>query len=268
MYFKDFPQFLYDFDYGGVNKTSVVVDVTRNIRVKKELLGNVALYDEYDIVDGETPEIISEKFYGTPEYHWIIMIANEKYDYRLDFPLPEPILQKHIKHAYNPTMSSTDWYWDTHEDGRKFIHLRVNSGAGVPFNASYLTAPVNITLYDKTKQFIKHINFPTDELGLDETTQYFYFPYNMDWDITQFGTGTENAGVGNVTIYIDTEGREFNPVYFVNSNGIRVAAGTAGATPVDGNTVHRIENDKKRRIKIISPSLIETILRNYEDELR
>ena len=40
-----------------------------------------------------------------------------------------------------------------------------------------------------------------------------------------------------------------------------------GAIPVTGDAIHRQENDKKRRIKIISPSLIESILRNYEDQL-
>ena len=106
MYFKEFPQFLYDFNYGDRVKTSIVKDITRNVRVRKEILENVTLFDEYDIVDGETPEIISEKFYGTPEYHWVIMLANGKYDYRADFPLPEAVLQKHIATVYNPALIS------------------------------------------------------------------------------------------------------------------------------------------------------------------
>ena len=90
MFFKDFPSFLYDFNYGNdVVKTDVVKDITRNIRVKREILSNISLFDHYDIIDGETPEIISEKFYGTPEYHWVVMLANEKYDWLSDFPLME-----------------------------------------------------------------------------------------------------------------------------------------------------------------------------------
>ena len=91
MYFKDFPEFIYDFKYGSSSetKTSIVKDITRNIRIKKEVLSNIVLYDEYDIIDGETPEIIAEKFYGNPEYHWIIMLANERFNYITDFPLEE-----------------------------------------------------------------------------------------------------------------------------------------------------------------------------------
>ena len=100
MYFDQFPKFLYDFKYGNTTKTTVTTDITRNIRFRKELLENISLYDEYDIVDGETPEIIAEKIYGDPQYHWIIMLANQKHDYISDFPLTEFALEKHIVDAY------------------------------------------------------------------------------------------------------------------------------------------------------------------------
>lgn len=100
MYFKAFPKFLYDFKYGNTTKTTVVTDITRNIRFRKEVLENVTLFDEYDIVDGETPEIVAEKIYGDPEYHWIIMLSNQKHDYISDFPLSEQALVKHIIATY------------------------------------------------------------------------------------------------------------------------------------------------------------------------
>lgn len=249
MYFKDFPSFLYDFNYGnGKTKTTVLKDVTRNIRFKQDLLKNIALYDEYDIVDGETPEIIAERFYGTSEYHWIIMLANEKYDYLKDFPMQETFLQKHIERTYNPTLHSTEWSWT---DG--IISLKVDaSDVNIPFNTDYLTAPVTITI---TGAINKVINFPIDPIILDNSTQVFSFPYEPE--PTQTGVLT-----------IKTTGRENNPIVFINDAGQVVQATTAFATPVTGAQLHRLENDAKRRIKIISPSLIETIIRNYEDFLR
>jgi hypothetical protein len=269
MYFKGFPQFLYDFNYGDKIKTSIVKDITRNIRVRREVLANVTLFDEYDIIDGETPEVISEKFYGTPEYHWVIMLANDKYDYRADFPLPEAVLAKHIASVYNPTLYSSDWYWDTHDDGNLYFHIRITSTA-VPFDVEYLTAPVKITVRDDDASFSVVINFPTDPIGLDVATQYFYFPVstqNEDWLIAHGKEGsTATAGVGNVELTITTEGRQHNPVYFVNEQGLKINP-TSGAIAVTGDVQHRFENDQKRRIKIISPTLLETLLRNYQDEL-
>jgi hypothetical protein len=271
MYFKDFPKFLYDFNYGdGKTKTTIVSDITRNVRLRKEILRNVTIFDEYDIQDGETPEIIAEKFYGTPEYHWIVMLTNDKYDWITDFPLTETQLVKHTQDVYNPQLSSNDWYWDVHEDGITYIHIKITS-TDVPFELAYLTAPVKITLSDATKQFVKVINFPTDPIGLEETTQYFYFPYIEPWDITQFGKpgATATSGVGAITIYVDTEGRENNPVMYVNQQGYVVNADPTNTNliPLSGEEVVRIENDLKRRIRLISPELIEVVIRNYEELL-
>jgi hypothetical protein len=113
MYFKDFPKFLYDFNYdANTNKTSVVTDITRNVRFRKELLSSITYFDEYDIVDGETPEIIAEKIYGNAEYHWIIMLANDRYDYLSDFPLPEAQLVRHIEKLYGTNANGIKHYVD------------------------------------------------------------------------------------------------------------------------------------------------------------
>jgi len=111
MYFDQFPKFVYDFKIGGTGtKTVVTTDITRNIRFRKELLENIAFYDEYDIVDGETPEIIAEKIYGNAEYHWIIMLANQKHDYISDFPLSEYALERHIVDTYGAQRYATRYY--------------------------------------------------------------------------------------------------------------------------------------------------------------
>lgn len=269
MYFKDFPQFLYDFNYGDTIKTNVVVDITRNVRFRKDILSNISLYDEYDIVDGETPEIISEKFYGTPEYHWVVMLANQKYDYKLDFPLPESILQRHIETVYNPTLYSSNWFWDTHEDGNLYFHIKITS-VNTPFDLDYLTSNVEITVHDDDYSWQQTFTFPSSIVSFDPDTQYFAFKLpavNATWLLNHGTEGsTSTEGVGAVELVITTKGREHNPVYYVNSKGNIVNPGN-GSIPVTGDTIHRRQNDEKRRIKIISPSLLESILRNYEDEL-
>ena len=267
MYFKEFPQFLYDFNYGDRIKTSLVTDITRNVRVRKEILENVTLFDEYDIIDGETPEIISEKLYGTPEYHWVVMLANGKYDYRSDFPLQESVLQKHIATVYNPTLFSSDWYWTkttTNNVTQLMMYIRITS-VKVPFDPAYLTAPVKIDLTDDDGSFSKVINYPTDPIGLDVATQYFYFPLNASYESWLTSHSTVNK-VGTAELTINTEGREYNPVYYINTLGQQVNP-SENAIPITGDVQHRYENDQKRRIKIISPTLLETILRNYQDEL-
>jgi hypothetical protein len=112
MYFKDFPNFIYQFKVGNTTKTSLVKDVTRNIRFRRDVLANITVYDEYDIVDGETPEIIAEKLYGDAQYHWIIMLANDRYDYIEDFPLAEYQLVRVIAAKYPGTENNIHHYVD------------------------------------------------------------------------------------------------------------------------------------------------------------
>lgn len=100
MYFKKFPVIYYPVTINGVQQYTILKDITINIRFLKEFLSNITLYDLYDIKDGETPEIISEKFYDTPYYHWIVMIANDRYDHINDFPLAYDDFIAYVKNKY------------------------------------------------------------------------------------------------------------------------------------------------------------------------
>lgn len=100
MYFKKFPVIYYPVTINGVSQFVILKDTTINVRFLKEFLSNITLYDLYDIKEGETPEIISEKFYDTPFYHWIVMLANERYDYINDFPLSYNDLLSYVKGKY------------------------------------------------------------------------------------------------------------------------------------------------------------------------
>lgn len=113
MYFEEFSDFLYDYELTPGNRTAfLVTDITKNVRFRRDVLANITLYDEYDIIDGETPEIIAEKFYGDSSLHWVIMLANDRYDYLKDFPLPYDTLNQFIKDKYGDNVYSVHHYED------------------------------------------------------------------------------------------------------------------------------------------------------------
>lgn len=99
-YFKHFPRIPYEFIIDGEPVLVNMVDIALNVRAKKKYLNDVLLYDEYDIEDGETPESISERLYGTPFYHWLIMLANNRFDYIEDFPRRTIDLENYITEKY------------------------------------------------------------------------------------------------------------------------------------------------------------------------
>lgn len=101
MYFDKFQKIFYDLDLGKENPDlTVLTDITTNVRFKKYLIENVTTWDYYFIKDGESLEAISEKLYGSPFYHWVLMILNEKYDYINDMPLSQFELEKSVKEKY------------------------------------------------------------------------------------------------------------------------------------------------------------------------
>ena len=103
MYFKRFPDIFYNFKINGKDSLHVVKDITTNVRFRKSVLANITLFDEYDIRDGETPDIIAAKYYGSSEYHWVIMLCNERFDWSNDFPLTTFLLEELIASKYaNP----------------------------------------------------------------------------------------------------------------------------------------------------------------------
>lgn len=100
MYFNNFPKIPYEFILDGKPVLINLVDIALNIRARKTALENYLIYDEYDIEDGETPDIISEKLYGKPNYHWLIMLINNRFDYIKDFPLRSIDLERFVTEKY------------------------------------------------------------------------------------------------------------------------------------------------------------------------
>jgi hypothetical protein len=101
MYFENFPVILHGIN--GPNDQEILVrlrDITRNVRVRRDVLANITLYEEYTIRDGETAQLIAEKVYGDAQLHWVVMLVNEKYDYVSDFPLTSLDLLDHVTRKY------------------------------------------------------------------------------------------------------------------------------------------------------------------------
>lgn len=98
MYFENFPLIRYSLE--GGNTSFVITDFFRRVKADAQsILGATAL-DEYDIREGETPEIVAHKLYDDANLHWVILIMNEIIDPRFDWPLTQTALNTFIKEKY------------------------------------------------------------------------------------------------------------------------------------------------------------------------
>ena len=97
-YFNKFPYIAYSLDQGQTR--FIIRDIFRRVKADQAgIQGDLAYYD-YDIRDGDTPEILADKIYDNPLLHWVILITNEIIDPRWDWPLPENILYDYIVDKY------------------------------------------------------------------------------------------------------------------------------------------------------------------------
>jgi hypothetical protein len=113
MYFENFPKFLYDFPVNPLTgKLIAVTDITQNVRFKAEFIKNISVYETIEMADGETIEMVSEKIYGSPDYHWILMLLNERYDHLNDFPLSSKSFDKFVKRKYGSRVDDAKHFID------------------------------------------------------------------------------------------------------------------------------------------------------------
>lgn len=77
-YFHKFPLITYDFAISGESpQRYVVTDIIRRVKISNTDIKSGGAFDIYTIVEGDTPEIVSDKYYGTPFYHWLILMVND-----------------------------------------------------------------------------------------------------------------------------------------------------------------------------------------------
>ena len=115
-YFNYFPKTAYYLsdDSSSVDTvTNIMSRFSFNATAKDQLV----MYYKYDISDGETPEIIADKLYGSPEKHWIILAVNNIKNPQFDWPLRYNDLMKYIDIKYrgvtyaNNATSGTGLSW-------------------------------------------------------------------------------------------------------------------------------------------------------------
>lgn len=84
--FEKYPRLLYSLDDN--RSVQIVPDILRRVKIVEEIQKIGSYYDLYDIKDGETPDILADKFYGDSTLHWVILLANDIFDPRFEWVLP------------------------------------------------------------------------------------------------------------------------------------------------------------------------------------
>ena len=97
-YFETFPNRLYDINGDGNQK--LVKDIFRRMKVRDGIKNNLSLMATYDVMNGDTPETIAYKHFGSTDYFWVILISNDVTDRYYGWPLSESDFETYVKDKY------------------------------------------------------------------------------------------------------------------------------------------------------------------------
>jgi len=98
MYFANFPTLVYSLDGGTTN--FLMTDMFRRVVATTNSLLTSTAYDQYQIKDGETPDILADKLYNDTTLYWVILLANNIIDPRYEWPLTNNALSQYITDSY------------------------------------------------------------------------------------------------------------------------------------------------------------------------
>lgn len=108
MYFDSQPNFYYPYK-GGIK---ISKNLFRRVRFRDNLNALYVASTKYTIQNGETPEIIAKKKYGSPEWYWTILILNNIIDMNNDWPVSDYELDLAIEKKYGQDQSKVK-FWET-----------------------------------------------------------------------------------------------------------------------------------------------------------
>jgi hypothetical protein len=104
-YFNTLPKIITPDENGN---SILLTNLVTRARLIEQLQNNPMLFYEYAIQDGDTPEIIAEKYYGDPFRYWIILLSNEIFDPLWDWPMTDEMLLEYIDTKYATEAEAED----------------------------------------------------------------------------------------------------------------------------------------------------------------
>lgn len=225
-YFSRFPKL---FVSGPNNEPIVITDFLRSVNINPAYRKNLILLSDYLVGDGETPEIVSNIIYGSPKYHWILMLVNSITDPRQEWPLSNNKVIEVVYQNYD--------FLVTVPDGSEYnVGDEIESDTGAIFKVSkvdsdviYLRSQVGITELAITS-LLNNNTTEVEDLAIDDVT-----------------------GPAEATHH-----------FYDEEIGLIVDEGFSPTTISVSNLIYEIEvNDKKREIKVLQPELLGNFLAQF-----
>ena len=97
-YFQYFTDAVYEL-YG---ENLTLKDISTLGVVDEKIKDDILYYNYYTVLDGETPDNVSYRLYGTPDYYWTIFLMNPKLqNFYKDWYKSSSVMQQYLRETYS-----------------------------------------------------------------------------------------------------------------------------------------------------------------------
>ena len=232
-FFQNFPEIQYQLD----GKVIYIKDFFRKSRIEQDAVNSIIEYNYYELEEGERPDIAATKLYGNGDLHWTFFLVNDfqnYYDWFKDVTSFESYISKKYPGQIAIASQSTD------------IVARKTSVGDVS-NKSLLGEKVTSVSGEGRVILVEpeHNRIAIDGEGFvaNETI-----------------TGKVSTKSFTPTSVIDHK----DGVAYYKNGSLRKNTESSGYTSVTNYDDEYEKNEAKRKIKIISPVIINNVVSRFE----
>lgn len=261
-FFSQFPKVNYDFTGNGSYQR--VADIFRSVRPQGNFIDNPSLYKKYQISNGDRPDVVSYKLYGTSRYYWTFFIINDfLHDGIASWPMSQEDLEEYLVENYTGTVIETRPTIELTGDGLVSDYRDSLSGRfdiGETVNASTSSAAGTLVRKDAD----------LSQMVLQDVTGSFIG--DPDSQLTEFAQG-ETSG-DSVATYKVWDYAEAPAYWYLLSDSERTPVTVDTVIPSGeprhtcgyvSNRQRIIErNDSRSQIRVLDPRYIEQFAEEFE----
>ena len=239
-YFKNFQFTEYKFG-DNTAQFDLFNNLTQYVDLIDQIKNNIAFTEEYQILSGDRPDMVSHKLYGTMDYYWTFYLMNDHLKLS-GWPLNNDEILTQVKSKYPNRVLTT-----TSEIGALF--------------------PVGQVIEGQSSSSIGKIvkrNLDLGQLFVELTTGT---KFTGGETISYVDTGAMGSPTRTLTITGETE--QFIAVHHYEDNGVQVdidpfSGPGASLTPITYRDRLETRNDELRRIVVINPDNIVSVVSEFQ----
>ena len=171
MYFSKFPLMVYDIK--GNSNYTLLPDILRRVKLRTGLSSSRFVFDKYNVKENEKPEDVAFKYYGDPEYHWVIMMVNNITDRYYGWPMDQAQFAEYLTDKYGAGSEDSVHHYELAQTSGKTTSIDDSHMLEVNSDTSGATTITNREYEEREQNRIRDIRL-LDQKYLDQFVEEFF----------------------------------------------------------------------------------------------